>query len=170
MTQERFFALGSSYALAFAPDESALFVIASRVQRWDLSTGKRTHSVAWAHGSDLDVSPDGSRVVVTNTSGDVAMFDASTMEQLWMARGREFGEGPGPLFAAGGDAFVTASWSGHLVVRASADGEILLQEHDQGRRIYRLACSPDRTWFAIGSNSDQGSQTHVRRWPLAEHL
>src|SRR5262245_9607999 len=112
MTPKRFFALGTSYGLAFAPDESALFVIASRVQRWDLTTGKRTHSVAWAHGSNLDVSPDGSRAVVSNTSGDVAMFDASTMERLWVARGCEFGEGPGPLFAAGGEAFLTASWSG----------------------------------------------------------
>src|SRR4051812_11457196 len=98
MTGERFFALGAAYELTFAPDESALFVVGARVQRWDLVTGKRTHSVAWAHGSDLDVSPDGRRLAVTNTSGDVVMFDALTMEQLWMSRGRGFGEGPGPRF------------------------------------------------------------------------
>jgi sugar lactone lactonase YvrE len=165
MTGERFFALGAAYELAFAPDETALFVVASRLQRWDLVTGKRTHSVAWAHGSGLDVSPDGARVAVINTSGDVALFDAATMEQLWVARGRDFGEGPGPLFVAAGEALVTASWSGHLVVRAAATGDIVFQEHHEGRMISGLACSPDRTRFALAGSSE----THVRRWPFAEH-
>ena len=170
MTQERFFALGASYGLTFAPDESALFVVAARVQRCcDLRTGKRTHSVAWAHGSDLDVSPDGRRLAVTNTSGDVVMFDALTMEQLWMSRGGGFGEGPGPRFVAGGEGFVTASWGGDLVVRAAATGEILLHEHHEGRMISGLACSPDRTQFVLASSFERGSATHVRPWPFAEH-
>jgi hypothetical protein len=93
-------------------------VVASRVQRWDLATGKRTHTVAWSNGSAVDVSPDGTRVVATNTSGDVIMLDAASMEQLWVVRGRAFGEGTRPLFVAGGAAFVTGSWSGDHEIRS----------------------------------------------------
>jgi hypothetical protein len=166
---EQALALGVSFDMRFAPDESALYVVASRLQRWDLNTGKRTHAVAWSNGSGIDVSPDGTRVVSTNTSGDVIMLDAASMEQLWVVRGRTFGEGTDPVFVAGGEAFVTCSWRGDLVVRDTETGGILLHEHEEGRQISELTCSPDRERFVLLSNALEGPRLYVRRWPFSEH-
>ncbi|MDA0160884.1 WD40 repeat domain-containing protein [Solirubrobacter ginsenosidimutans] len=163
------FALGVSFDMRFAPDESALYVVASRLQRWDLHTGKRTHAVAWSNGHGIDVSPDGTRVVSANTSGDVIMLDAASMEQLWLVRGRTFGAGTAAVFVAGGAAFVTCSSRGDLVVRDTETGSILLHEHEEGRQIVELACSPDRERFVFINNLDGAPALYVRRWPFSEH-
>ena len=166
---EQAFALGVSFDMRFAPDESALYVVASRLQRWDLHTGKRTHAVAWSNGHGIDVSPDGTRVVSTNASGDVIMLDAASMEQLWLVRGRTFCEGTDPVFVAGGAAFVTVSSRGDLVVRDTETGSILLHEHEEGRQIVELACSPDRETFVLLDNVHEGPALYSRRWPFSEH-
>ena len=159
------FALGASYEVAFAPDESALFVAGARPRRWDLTTGRRTDTT-WTHGNGLDVSPDGTRLVMTNTRGDVVMVDAATLDQLWVADGRVFGEGTAPRFTADGSAFVTCAWGGDPVVRSADTGAIVLHERVEGRMITELACSPDRLWFA---QTGMGASVYVRRWPFTEH-
>jgi hypothetical protein len=166
---EHAFALGVSFDMRFAPDGSALYVVASRLQRWDLNTGKRTRAVAWSNGHGIDVSPDGTRIVSANTSGDVIMLDAASMEQLWLVRGRMFGAGTGPVFVAGGAAFVTCSSRGDLVVRDTETGGILLHEHEEGRQIVELASSPDRERFVLLNNVDGAPALYVRRWPFSEH-
>ena len=103
---------------------------------------------------------------MTNTGGDVVMVDAATLDQLWVADGRVFGEGTAPRFTADGSAFVTCAWGGDTVVRSADTGAIVLHERVEGRMITELACSPDRLWFA---QTGMGASVYVRRWPFTEH-
>jgi hypothetical protein len=164
---ERAFSIGVSFDLCFSPDESALFVVGRRLARWSLVTGKRTHSVAWSNGSGIDVSPDGTRAVAMNTRGDAIMLDAASMEQLWVVRGREFGEGTAPVFASDGSAFVTGSRRGDLVVRDAETGDIVL--HERGPWIGDIACSPDRQLFVLSRYADPDGWLQPRRWPFSDH-
>jgi WD40 repeat protein len=164
---EQAFSVGVSYDLCFAPDESALFVVARRLQRWDTVTGRRTHSVAWSNGSGIDVSPDGRRVVAMNTSGDAIMLDAASMEQLWVVRGRGVGEGTAPVFSPDGSAFVTGSRGGDLVVRDAETGDVVL--HERAAWITGIACSPNRKLFGISRYAEHESAIELRCWPFSDH-
>ena len=162
------FSLGTSHALCFTPDETALVVVASRLQLWDVATGKRLHSMPWSHGSDADVSPDGALVVASNTSGDLIVLDARTFEQRYVVRGRDIGEGAAPYFAPGGQ-IVQCSWGGHVVVRQASTGEIVWREREDGHMLTQLACTPDRSLFAYAGSAGESQRVWLRRWPFDRH-
>lgn len=169
------FKLKRAYDLAFAPDAKLVATISRDLQLWDTSTQKQVCSVhPLAHPSNVDFSPDGTRVAVKSTSGRIVVSDTVTGRTLTDCNNEQEGEGVSLCFTPDGESLVDASWSGTLTARHSASGEVVFREN-VGGKVGDLTFSADRTTFAYSISRRPEAATEqppedsimVRRWPFA---
>jgi len=159
------FRIGASARLALSRDGAALATLGKRATLWDVGARRRTGSVhPFPHESEIDISPDGERVVVKNTLGDVVVLDAASLNETLRLPGRAYGEGSEIRFSPSGDLIVDGSWNGDLLVRDAAGGEVILHERDG--MIAELTTTGDRQTWLYTRN---GSGIVIRRWPFTDH-
>ncbi len=123
------------------------------------------------HPSHIDFSPDGSLLAVKNTSGDIAVLDALTLDVLARHHGRPWGEGSPLRFSSDGAQLVDGSWDGHLLVRDTMSGDVLYSEHDGTTMIVGIAATVDRSRWVVQSSTrsphDAPNVVSIRQWPLS---
>jgi WD40 repeat protein len=121
------------------------------------------------HPSHIDFSPDGSKLAVKNTSGEIVVLDGSTLDVLARHSGRPWGEGAEVLFSPCGEYLVDGTWSGALVVREALTGTVVHREEDEGRSIGALDCTRDRLRWAYNvwrHAPHKDVWLTIRSWPF----
>lgn len=142
-----------------------LATLGKRTSLWDVESRERIAGVLpLSNASDVDIAPDDGRVVVKNTSGDVAVYDAALSEELLRLPGRPWGEGSAIRFSPCGRFLVDGSWNGDLLVRDAVTGEIVF--HERGEHVSPLACTRDRRVWVYVRNA---VVAYVRQWPFEQH-
>ncbi len=160
------FEIGTSYEARFSADGSLLAVVGrSHVGVWDTARGRRIGSAPRLQNpSSVDFSPDGARLALKNTSGDVVV--AALPEREEVARFEGAGEGASIRFAPDGAHLVDSNWSGRLMVRDALTGDVVWSE--RGGTIMRMACSRDRSLWVYDRSGGEGGVL-ARRWPFDRH-
>ena len=127
-----------------------------------------------AHPSDVDFSPDGSRLVVKGTSGRTVVLDAQTGRLLVDFRNRKEGEGSSALFSSCGRYVVSVSWDGLLSMRDSSTGELAFSCEHRERMLNDLSAAKDRRFFVYTAGEPPPSDTQpappeavvLHPWPI----
>jgi WD40 repeat protein len=161
------FRIGRSFAARFSPDGARLATLGKRITLWDVASRQRVATgPPLAHASSVDFSPNGRTLAAKNTAGDILIMDVPDLTERVRFPGAGFGEGPGLLFAPGGQRFVDAAWSGLLSVRDTRTGAVHWQE--AGGDIYRLAATRDRRLFVYtrGDRARIAQHVYIHSWPL----
>jgi WD40 repeat protein len=170
--------IGISYALAFSPDSRSLLVSGRRLNLWGLPGRARIGtSHPLKHPSDVDISPDGLRCVVKNTSGKIAVMPVADMEAYTLLPTPGSYEGCQILHSPCGRYLVDGDWKGRLTVRDAVSGSLVLQEQVEHCMVRWLACDARRELFAYNRSPTahfEGDRTglptvFVRRWPFDVH-
>ena len=165
MTTE--FALQASSFVRFSDDGSHLVGLGDRVTLWNVPAARRVASGRpISHPSSADFSPDGTRLAVKSTSGDVVVLSVPELEVVARLSGAGVGEGTPIRFSGDGAHLVDASWGGVLMVRDPVEGSTAWVE--EGPAIFRLACTRDRLTWAYDRGQGRG-QAFVRAWPFDAH-
>ena len=113
--------------LALSSGGTRLATLADDCGIWDVATGKQLATIAFdKRESAVDLSPDGTRVVIGSSSGAVGEWDATTGERLAALAGHN----SFVVFVryAGGGRVVSAA-SGNVVVWRSADPNVRTIDH-----------------------------------------
>ncbi len=165
------FRIARSYEVAFSPMGDRLACIAVHVDLWDVESRARiARAHPFKHPSHVDFSPDGTRLAVKSTAGDVVVLNAATLDVVARHDGRRWGEGAQVLFSPDGQHLVDGSWRGALVVRDAVSGDVVHSEEDEGIMVQHLAATPDRRiWVqAIWLHPARGGRVTIRRWPFSQ--
>lgn len=86
---------GRSYQVCFSPQGDRLATLAVHVDLWDVGERKRVaRSHPFKHPSRFDFSPDGEKLAVKSTSGEIVILDAPSLEEIARHSGRAWGEEP----------------------------------------------------------------------------
>jgi WD40 repeat protein len=158
------FRIGASFRAAFSGDGARLATVGKRVTVWDVAARTRVGSVhPFPHEASIDVSPNGERLVVKNTLGDVVVLDVESLSEELRLSGVAYGEGSPVRFSPCGEFVIDGSWNGDLLVRDAASGEVVL--HESGGSITSIACSADRSHWLY---TRAGAGCVTRRWPFME--
>lgn len=102
---------------------------------WDLSTWAKSWRVhPFSHPGYASFSPDGSRLAVKNTGGQILVLDSASGATKHNFDNTKDGEGSGPEFSSDGQAIVDGSWAGWLRVRRTDSGAVEF-EHEYPREM-----------------------------------
>jgi hypothetical protein len=83
------FRIARSYEARFSPQGDRLACIGVHVDLWDVASRTRiTRAHPFKHPSHIDFSPDGSKLAVKGTSGEIAVLNGSTLDLLARHSGR----------------------------------------------------------------------------------
>lgn len=172
MVRKPGFRIARSYEVAFSPDGSRLACIGVHVDLWDVvGRTRQARAHPFKHPSHIDFSPDGTKLAVKSTSGDVALLDGSTLEVIARHDGRSWGEGGELRFSPCGRYVVDGSWRGVLLVRDALTGEAVYKEEDKHTMVQHLACTSDRQRWVQSVRRyppDDDVVVTLRSWPFSE--
>jgi len=167
------FRIGASFQARFSVDGAWLATLGKRITLWDVAQRKRLATgPAMSYASRVAFSPDGTRLVAKNTSGDALVMTLPDLSEQARFSGAPFGEGTDLLFSPDGHQLIDGTWSGILTVRDAATGKVDWQE--SGHDIFQLTATRDRSLWAYTRATGPGpSRLYLRRWPFdeqAEHI
>lgn len=174
MRPRRLLKFPKSYCFAVSPKQNCVAALGRNVVLADPQQRTRIGSVhPLPHPSRADFSRDGSRLVVRNTAGFLALLRASDGEFLAGYAGEYLGEGPGTLFSACDRFLVEATWGGGIRVRDAGTLQVLaLFPFPSDMMIAISADHERRTWlFAHNPLQHPGMRLcppylTLWRWPL----
>ena len=87
-------------------------------------------------------------MVAKNTSGEVVVFDAASLEELARFAGEGYGEGTSVRFSPCGRYLIDGSWGGRLLVREADSGSVAWEEAGADGAIFGHAMhARDRTFW-----------------------
>lgn len=162
----------------FSPDEERVFYqVGNTLTAMKLATREILFAVKPATNvTHMDLSPDGSRLVVKNTSGRTLVVDAENGATLADFKNQREGEGDGVLFSPCGKFVVTVSWNGLLNVRDAQAGKVVFEDFQQGCMLTNLSTPEDRRFiiYSLAGTFDEsaGRRTRhkllLRDWPLSD--
>lgn len=131
--------LGCAYSVAFSADGATLLVLGRDLVAWDVATRqKRWRGKFIAHCSAMALSPDGSRVAIKSTTGQMAVVDVASGELLVNFQNRKDGEGCAPVWSPCGQYVADGSWNGRLQVREAATGKVVFMQEHAGEMLRGL--------------------------------
>jgi WD40 repeat protein len=165
------FRIARSYEVCFSSKGDRLACIGVHVDLWDVPARTRiARAHPFKHPSHIDFSPDGSKLAVKSTGGDVAVLDGLTLEPLALHDGRPWGEGAHARFSPCGEYLVDGSWAGVLLVREALSGDVVYREEAHDTMVSHLACTVDRQrWIDSQWRRGKGQAViRVRSWPFSE--
>ena len=162
----------------FSPDEERVFYqVGNTLTAMKLATREVLFAVKPATNvTHMDLSPDGSRLVVKNTSGRTLIVDAYSGATLADFKNQREGEGDGVLFSPCGKFVVTVTWSGLLNVRDAQTGKVVFEDFQEGCMLGNLS-TPEHRRFVIYSQAGTIDESAGRRtchkllkrnWPLSD--
>jgi WD40 repeat protein len=166
------FRIARSYEVCFSPDGERLACIGVHVDLWDVPSRTRiARAHPFKHPSHIDFSPDGSKLAVKSTSGEIVVLDGSTLDVLARHSGRPWGDGAEVLFSPCGEYLVDGTWSGAVVVREALTGTAVHCEADDARSIGSLGCTRDRLRWACKAwrhAPHEDVWLTIRSWPFTD--
>lgn len=143
--------LGCSYSVQFSADGTRLAVLGRDLVLWDVASRQKLWRGKFiVHSSSMAFAPDGSRLAIKSTTGQLAVVDAQSGQLLFNFQNKKDGEGCGPAWSPCGQYLVDGGWDGRLRVRDARTGlATFVQEHpgemlrgvcavDGGRRLLVL--------------------------------
>jgi WD40 repeat protein len=92
--------------------------------------------------SGMDFSPDGCRLAIKSTTGQLAVVDAQAGQLLLNLQNKKDGEGCGPAWSPCGQYLADGGWDGRLRMRAAQTGETLFTQEHPGEMLRGL-CALD---------------------------
>ncbi len=165
--------------MVFSPTEDRVAYFNSRnVSVINLPSTKRVFSAhVISHPGEIDLSPDGNRLVVKSTSGRTIIVDANNGKQLSDFNNQKEGEGDRAYFSSCGRYVIAASWGGLLSVRDSATSELVFSELYEDCMLNHLVAPKDRSFFVYTAGGYPQSDTEppppmriiLRSWPIWEN-
>jgi WD40 repeat protein len=166
------FRIARSYEVAFSPGGDRLACIGVHVDVWDVQSRTRVaRAHPFKHPSHIDFSPDGERLAVKSTGGEVAVLDAETLDVIARHDGRPWGEGADIRFSPCGDYLVDGSWRGVLLVRDALTGDVVYREDDEATVVHHVTSTPDRKLWAQAVwryPPDNDVVVTTRPWPFSD--
>ena len=182
---------GKSYELRLSPDGTQALALGRNVVLWDVATRKRLASAhPFGHPSSAAFAPDGQRVVVKNTSGEIVVLAVPDLSTLCVADCRGWGEGSAPFWSPCGRFLVDGNWGGDVAVRDASTGAVVLREHYDCSMLHDISANADASLFSFvlfhrGEDEDEdedeeggepksrstsvGDTIATRRWPFDQH-
>lgn len=134
--------LQKCYEVAFSEDGELLVTLSRDVVGWDVETrSKRFRAHPFSHPSSCAIHPDGSRIVVKNTRGQIALLDAADGTLIRTLNQEKESEGSNIVFSACGAYIIDGSWNGLLTLRSAMTGEISFRREFPGEMIILIARS-----------------------------
>jgi WD40 repeat protein len=159
------FRIARSYEVAFSPSGDRLASVAVHVDLWDVATRTRAaRGHPFTHPSHVDFSPDGTRLAVKSTSGEIVVLDALTLDLVARHNDPPLYTGAEVLFSPCGEYLIDGSWTGVLFVRDALTGDVVHRERF-GTMVQHLACSGNRSRWAL---SAYDALTTIRSWPFTD--
>ncbi|MEG0881739.1 MAG: WD40 repeat domain-containing protein, partial [Janthinobacterium sp.] len=135
--------LGCSYGVRFSPDGTRLAVLGRDLVLWDVAARQKLWRGKFlAHMSDMAFSPDGSRIAIKSTTGQLAVVDAEAGQLLLNLQNKKEGEGCGPAWSPCGRYLADSGWDGSLRLRDAQTGEVLFTQAHAGEML-RDICAID---------------------------
>lgn len=119
------FKLNSADRIAFSPDSKSLATLGNKLVVWDVGTGERRFlSQPLSHISEFVYSPNGKKILLKNTSGEIVIVDSNDGQLvLRIDRPATPGQdGCHPVFSPCGKYIVDGTWDGRLVVYSIRTG------------------------------------------------
>ncbi|KAB8042462.1 WD40 repeat domain-containing protein [Janthinobacterium aquaticum] len=131
--------LGCAYGVAFSANGATLLVLGRDLVAWDVATRqKRWRGKFIAHCSNMALSPDGSRVAIKSTTGQMAVVDVTSGELLVNFQNKKDGEGCAPAWSPCGQYLADGGWNGRLQVREAATGKVVFMHEHAGEMLRGL--------------------------------
>ena len=170
--------VGRSYQLRFVAGGSNGIAIGQDIVLWSLSQGKRIcSSHPFKHPGSFDISPEGDRLVVKNTSGQLAILSTKDLATIFLFPTEGSSDGGAPLFSRCGKLIIDGSWNGHLRLLDSSNGGLVNEELSEGSMVKSLTSDAQRRLFAYVKQPKVAdrvsrlpfSQVVTRRWPFVEN-
>ncbi|MGK5064391.1 WD40 repeat domain-containing protein [Janthinobacterium sp. LB3P112] len=128
--------LGCSYGVRFSPDGTRRAVLGRDLVLWDVAARTKLWRGKFiAHMSGMAFSPDGSRLAIKSTTGQLAVVDAQAGQLLLNFQNKKDGEGCGPAWSPCGRYLADGGWDGRLRVRAAQTGESLFTQVYPGEML-----------------------------------
>jgi WD40 repeat protein len=167
--------LKATYDLAFSPDGSLLSTIGRDVWLWSVPDFRKVWKVKpLAHPSVPAFSPDGKRLAIKSTTGDIAFLETATGAVTARGKKTEFGSSGGLHFADDGQHLLDCTSHGSHIVR-TLDGTIVFLEEFYPDMAMEILRHPDGTfWFRqqrrSGHEELARSRLLGRGFPLQENI
>ena len=128
--------LGCSYGVRFSPDGTRLAGLGRDLVLWDVAARTKLWRGKFiAHMSDMAFSPDGSRLAIKSTTGQIAVVDAQAGQLLLNLQNKKDGEGCGPAWSPCGRYLADGGWDGRLRMRDAQTGETLFTQEHPGEML-----------------------------------
>lgn len=135
--------LGCSYGVRFSPDGTRLAVLGRDLVLWDVASRTRLWRGKFiAHCSSMAFSPDGGRLAIKSTTGQLAVVDAEAGQLLVNFQNKKDGEGCAPAWSPCGQYLAYGSWHGRLRVR---DAQSVMSA------VFSGPCLPERCQSRCGA-------------------
>ena len=167
--------LGKSYSVAFSRDGKQLSTIGRDVWLWDVDhRKKRFRAHPFSHPSHADFSPDGDKLSVKNTNGQIAIISGQSGEIQSDFKNDAEGEGSNVLYSTCGQYLVDGTWSGFLTVRRTDSGAREFSINFPGEAIRHVhRCDGSDRWVIAHSpkattcdQSPPPDYFSVWKWPF----
>ncbi|MDZ7813492.1 MAG: WD40 repeat domain-containing protein [Ideonella sp.] len=166
--------VGKSYQLRFVADGSRVIAIGRDIVQWSIEQGKRLCSAhPFKHSGSIDIAPTGDRVVIKNTSGQLAILSTQDLATIVQFPKSLSSEGHGPMFSPCGAMIIDGTLDGYLRLIDCSTSEVVHQEFSQGIVIQSLTGDSQRRLFAYVRQPKVPdpvsrlpfSHLVIRRWP-----
>lgn len=109
----------------FSQDGKSLAGFARYVGIWDLvSRKKRLKCHPLSHPASICFSPDGSRLAVKNTAGQIVVINGEDGNTVSDFRNGKDGEGSNLVYSTCGEYLIDGTWNGRLFVRRADSGKV----------------------------------------------
>jgi dipeptidyl aminopeptidase/acylaminoacyl peptidase len=131
-----------------------LAAVGRNVVLWEAARKRRVASAhPFPHPSHIDFSPDGKRLAVKSTTGEIVVLGVPELEVVACLGGTEFGEGSQLFFTEDGNDIIHSSWAGDLVLRSAETG-VVRRQHRVEAGIGELCLSADRRLLACSLRAE----------------
>ncbi len=169
--------LGAADSVLYSSNGERLAVRSAQLSVWDLKKQARlwrANPVPYLNYAAF--SPDGARLAVKSTTGQIAVVNATNGKAICDFRNKKDGEGCNLVFSPCGDYVVDGTWEGRLLVRASATGKVELELEFPNEMIHDLyAVDNGSKWIVMHNPTPAGDDDEppppyfsVWKWPFGK--
>lgn len=138
--------IGPSFELRFDPTSSRAISVGRNISVWNLETKTRvTRSHPLKHPSHVNWSPDGEKICVKATSGELVIVDAKTLKVQTQLQSKRAGEGCECVFSPDGLRLLDGTWDGTLATYDINSQRRLLDHTFPECMVTALTSSPTYT-------------------------